>query len=580
MSGRYQQMGRRDEPLITEGDNAFVGVDMRRDPSQLDVGLVAEAINLSFRQGKATPRHGFQTRPWASEAGASFPWNFPVDFNEGVGFGRIYGACAFSDPYGNESVIIACAERSYQIAAGAPIAVIAYPTDLTIDGEVNFTQAFNTLIMWRGENTNPLKLATGLQFSEDMIWEEVPDETDQDYTSTIPDAARGLHYGNRVWVGYARSRVAYSDILAYTRYDATLSTIWVNEGDSDTLQNLFAFGDNVILAFKDRSIYALTDILPSPGEFGRLQTVTRQRGTIAPDSVTQCGKDVWFLSEDGVYTINQTMDNSLQASADPVSAPMAPLFDRVNWGAAARAQGLYHDGRFYLAIPIDSADYNNAIVVYDFLNNLWAGWWEFAWLDAFRLLRMTVGGRRRLVVVSGHSLGAENTGVLYVLGDGYQDERFAETLDVETSLLTRGYTGGMTDTKNWLVAECEVATWYGAGSFASKRDGVNEESLMLTYEKDRRKYETFGTPDYDPSNINNDHGRSYRQDYSVELDAGGIYFTEGIALGLHQFSSERMKIREQGRHCQVRIRGSRGRTEVRAVVVHARANVESHRRKM
>ena len=130
-------------------------------------------------------------------------------------------------------MIIACAMRSYQISAGAPLAVIDYPTDVVIDDEVTFTQAFNVLIMWRGETKNPLKLETRLDFTEPQAWEEVPDETDLDYTSTIPDAKRGLHYGNRVWVGYETSLIAYSDILAYTRYDATLSTLYVNEGDSD-----------------------------------------------------------------------------------------------------------------------------------------------------------------------------------------------------------------------------------------------------------------------------------------------------------------------------------------------------------
>jgi hypothetical protein len=580
MSGRYKQSGPRDEPLLTEGDASFIGVDMRRDPNQLEAGMVSEAVNMSFRQGKATPRNGFQTRPWASEGGADFNWDFPVSFDNGVGFGRIYGACTFSDPYGNESVILACANRSYQIAGGAPIATINYPADVVIDDEVEFTQAFNTLIMWRGEQTNPLKLDTALQFSENQVWEEVPDETDADYTSTIPDAVRGTHYGNRVWVGFGTSKVAYSDILSYTRYDATLSTIYVNEGDSDRIQILFPFGENAILAFKDRSIYALTDILPSPGELGRLQTITRQRGTIAPLSVTQCGKDVWFLADDGVYTINQTMDNSLQASADPVSAPLQPLFDRVNWAAAKRAQGLYLDGKFFLAIPIDGEQHNNAIAIYDFLTNLWCGWWEFDWLDAFRMVRMNVGGRRRLFIVSGNTLGDANTGVLYMLGDDYQDERFTETRDVETEMLTRGYTGGITDTKTWLATEVEIATWYGAGTFLSRRDGINEEGPLVAYQKDRRKYETFATPDYDPSNVNADHGAPYRQDYSVELGSGGVNFAPGIALGLHQFSSERMRIREVGRHCQVRINGTRGRTEVRAVAVHARANLESHRRKL
>ena len=343
---------------------------------------------------------------------------------------------------------------------------------------------------------------------------------------------------------------------------------------------LYPFGVNAILAFKSRSIYAISEVLPAPGITSRVQTVTRQRGTIAPDSVTQCGNDVWFLADDGVYTISQTLDNSLQASPEPVSAPLDPLFKRVTWAAADKAQGCYVGGRFYLAIPIDGASYNNAIVVYDFLNARWAGWWEGDWLDVLRLLRVTVSGQSRLAVVSTNNLSEANNGVVYILGDGFQDERFGTNLDVETELLTRGYTGGLTDSKSWIAAECELATWYGAAEIASVRDGVNEEGELLSFTKDRTKYQVWGKADYDPSNVNDDHADPYRQDYSVELEAGGVDFSGGIAVGLHQLSSERMRIRQQGRHLQLRISGTRGRVKVRTVVVHAKANAEAHRSKV
>jgi hypothetical protein len=53
-----------------------------------------------------------------------------------------------------------------------------------------------------------------------------------------------------------------------------------------------------------------------------------------------------------------------------------------------------------------------------------------------------------------------------------------------------------------------------------------------------------------------------------------------LCVAVDEKTSERMKIRELGRHCQLQINGTRGRTVVRAVVVHARANIESHRRKL
>lgn len=42
------------------GDGAFIGVDARRDPGQLEAGLVAWAENMRFDEGVAAPRKGIR----------------------------------------------------------------------------------------------------------------------------------------------------------------------------------------------------------------------------------------------------------------------------------------------------------------------------------------------------------------------------------------------------------------------------------------------------------------------------------------------------------------------------------------
>lgn len=579
MSGRYQQSGPgrlEDAALVSDMDTGFAGADMRRDPTLLPPGVVAKAVNMVFRQGIAEPRRGFQTRPWAQLLGVSFPIDFPFDFTEQLGFGTVYGVGLFSDPNGQEWAILACETTAYQISGDGPAQAIKYPNGITITDRVTFTQAFNVLLMWRGEGTTPLAVTTGTSFSEEIRFEEVPDETNEDYTRTIPGAARGLHYGNRVWVGYERSKVAYSDILAYTRYDAALSTIYVNDGADDTLQILFPYGQNAILALKNQSIYAITGVLPNPQDNGAVQLVTNERGTIAPDSVAQVGNDVWFLSDNGVYAISQALEGTLRAASDPVSAPLAPLFQRVHWGHAHKAVGTYHDGKYFLALPIDGASYNNAIVVYDFLNQGWSGWWEFALLDVAYFLRLDVAGRRGLAIVSGTAIEG-NEGVVYVLGEDFMDASFGTESTIATELVTRGYLCGSNGQKAFVSAAVEVATWYGAGEISAVRDGVNEETEPQTFTKDRTQYTTFDKAPYVESNENNDHAEPYREDYSVVIPEGGLRLGSGVALDLHQLSSERMRVRQRGRHLQLRIRGTRGRVAVRAVQVDARAGEEPRR---
>lgn len=553
----------------TDGDTAFRGVDMRRDPTALEPGLCSLAVNRVFRLSEAQPRTGFQTRVWAEEKGKSFPWDFPVSFTQRRGFGRAFGATLFSDPYGQEFMLVACEKVAYRLSANAPISVVKYPGGLTVDGPVTFTQAFNVLLMWRGKNASTWQFSTGTDFSQDFQFEEVADETNEDYTSTIPRAERATAHGQRIWVALDDSRVAFSDLLNYTRYDADFSEIFVNSGSNDVLVALVPFGENALLAFKDKSIYAINGILPNPQETAVLQKITGERGTIAPDSPVQVGKDIWFLSDNGVYAISQALDNKLQAGAEAISAPLQPLFDRVNWDYAHLAQATFADNKYFLALPIDSATHNNAIVVFDFLNGTWAGWWECAWLDVLKFLRPKINGQRRLAIVSGNALDRTNHGCVFVLGEGYQDERFGEFLDIETTFRTRGYTAGSTLAKQWQAALVDVATWHGAGTIRTIRDGVNEEGAAQAFEKDRTRYYTFGKAPYDTSNANDDHGAPYREDYSV----GAGVFTpgaNGIAFGLHQKSSERMRLRERARALQLEITGTRGRVSIRSATVALR----------
>lgn len=581
MSNRWQQLGPQDDAVAQDGDRAFTGVDMRRDASLLEAGLCAEAVNKVFSQGRAETRPGMRTRRWARELATGFPISFPVDFATETGFGKVWGQVVFSDPYGQEFAVLACSNMCYRIADGAPIGTIRYPSGVTITGRVTFTQAFNVLIMWRGEDLDPLKFETGTDFSQEFAWEAVPEETTADYTSTIPRGTRGLHYGNRVWVGYDRSRVAFSDLLAYTRYDADLSEIYVNSGSDDALVALVAFGENAILACKDQSIYAISGVLPDPNAAGRIDVVTTERGVLAAESIVQAGKDVLFLSDSGIYAISQALDNKLQAGADPVSGAIQPLMDRINWSYAGGAVAAVHDNRYFLAVPLDGAAYNNAILVFDFLNRAWSGWWVGPYLDVSGFLRMDVAGKRRLVVVSGNNLAEDRAhGAVLVLGEGYTDELFELEADVADRLLSRAYTLGEQGTKAWMGAAVDMETWHGRTAFALRRSGVNAGTVLGTATKDRTRSYVWNALPWDPTNVNGDHGAAAREDYSVELDPDGQAWHSGIAPGLHQRSAEKFRLRESSRAVQLEISGNRGRSNVCAITVSAAADDEDHRGKV
>jgi len=579
MSGRWQQLGPQDDAVAQDGDRAFAGVDMRRDAALLEPGLCAEAVNKVFSQGRAETRRGWRTRRWARELTVDFPLSFPFDFARETGFGRVWGQGVFSDPYGQEFAVLVCGNVAYRIADGCPVDAIAYPSGVVIDGPVTLTQAFNVLLMWRGEDKDPMRLETGTDFSRAFAWEVVPKESAPDYTSTIPGAARGLYHGSRVWVAFDGSRVAYSDVLSYTRWDATLSEIYVNSGSDDRLVRLVAMGDNTILAFKDQSIYAINGVLPDPAG-ARLDVVTTERGAVAAESIVQSGKDVLFLSDAGVFAISQALDNRLQAGADAISGPIQPLLDRVNWAYAGNACAVVHENRYLLALPVDGATYNNAVAVYDFLNRAWAGWWVGEWMDVAGWLQMDVGGRRRLLAVNGWGLANRRAhGAVLVCDDGFSDELFELTADVHDRLLSRAYSMGTMAHKAWMGAAVDIESWYGAGEFSLLRSGANLRSGLGSVVKDRSRNYVWNRPAWVPTNVNADHGAPFREDYSVELVPNQAWH-HGIAPGLHQRSTEQFRLREAARAVQVEISGSRGRMNVCAISVTAAQDEESLRTKV
>jgi hypothetical protein len=317
--------------------------------------------------------------------------------------------------------------------------------------------------------------------------------------------------------------VAISDVYDYLHYDPVFNAMRINEGSDDSIVRLLPFGRQRMLVFFNQSVWVLDNV------FGDLSTMrgdvlSRERGAVSHDAIVQMGPDVWFLSEGGVYSLAQTESAQLQAAAAPISAPIQPLIDRINWPAAGNAQAASDDGLFYLAVPIDGATYNNALLVYDQKTQRWQGLWQSGLLDAGWLIRTDHAGRRRLVIVNGGGLATTALhGALLTLDAGAdQDEACGEAADIAFSLVTRAYTFGSLTRQRAQLADVILAHSGGKFRIRELADGVSEERVATgaTYiEPDRTKYHVFNQADYVVTNANDDHADPYREDYSVEIPA-------------------------------------------------------------
>ena len=83
------------------------------------------------------------------------------------------------------------------------------------------------------------------------------------------------------------------------------------------------------------------------------------------------GEYIFFLSDNGVYLLNPSLDLKLLGNTTPLSDPISDIIARINATAVSGAVGRTFNNRYYLAVPIDSSTRNNVVLVYSLLNKAW-----------------------------------------------------------------------------------------------------------------------------------------------------------------------------------------------------------------
>ena len=390
------------------GDVGFYWVNQRLDPSLLSPGLVTDGINVRFRNGIAETRRGFVILPWLNKITSGFtqPW------------GTVYGIGLFSDPVTLiDYTLIAADGNVYYTTENASPNTLTLPTGISVTSRVQFEQAFDSVVMFRGTDDDPLAMSSILSgfsavtetpttmvaggttayvtmpqdhgfTSGDTVRISGLDQAgyngsfavtvtgpktftytttgsfgtptgsvrvNSDGTEPIPNADRGLFFQNRILIPNDNDELAISDFGSYTKYLPVVQELKINVGSSDRLVTVSKFSDNTVIAFKEHSIYALNNF------YGGLSGVTQDQitdefGLVAADSVAKCGADLLFLSQMGVMSLRQTEQNKIQGVSLPLSDPIQPLIDRINWKYATNAKAAYWDNKYYLAVPLDSAE--------------------------------------------------------------------------------------------------------------------------------------------------------------------------------------------------------------------------------
>lgn len=290
--------------------------------------------------------------------------------------------------------------------------------------------------------------------------------------SHMPAPAWGVYHQRRLIVPFANTlsstetittrnitdEVIFSDILDSNTYDVLQNQFRITGGIADYVQTIHPFTNDAAVAFNRRSLHLVTGLTGDLTDVA-IQEITHEAGLVARKSVVTIGNSVYFLSDNGVYAANFGDLYNLRGAGLPLSDAINPIIRRINGAAAHRAVGIFHDNRYYLAIPLDGSTTNNAIIVYNVLNEGWesldiimqGGW------DISNFMIGSPNGINQLFAVNSY-------GGIHIIGNRIDDRDVIYTYPgvaatsyfIESSATTRQYTFSSPERKRFNSLELHV----------------------------------------------------------------------------------------------------------------------------
>jgi len=234
----------------------------------------------------------------------------------------------------------------------------------------------------------------------------------------MPAPAWGVYHQRRLIVPYfytttgssgsetitsrnVRDEIVLSDIFDSDTYDRILNQLKVTAGVADYLQYVHPFTEDNAVIFNRNSIHLMLGLSGSIADIS-LKEITREAGLVARKSVVTIGNKLFFLSDNGIYATQFEDLYNLRGAGLPLSDPINPLIKRINPDYAHNSVAIYHDNRYWIAVPLDNSTRNNAILVYNLLNEGWesldiidnSGW------DISNLIVSGAGGINKLYAVN------------------------------------------------------------------------------------------------------------------------------------------------------------------------------------
>ena len=476
----------------------------------------------------------------------------------------------YSDPsdIGSQWIMVVGHDRVIFYGDGqSPRTVMLTPYTVSVQSTI--VQANNYVYLFRGDNDKPLYWDGNWNGS----FAEVPDTTLPASFNSIPNSNQATYYQNRLWVRDGKDSIAASDVLAFTDYDPLANEFNLNTGNSDYVVATFPFGQNSLVAFKNKSILLLQNVEGSLSDV-TVTEVTRQVGLVGINAVTSIGPDLAYVSYGNINLLTLTStNNSLQHKTLPLSTKIKATMRRVNWKAGYKISLGYWSNRLYVSLPLDNSPFCNTVVVYNFTTEEWYGEWNFSpdinlAIQGFQVVDYIKQQRMHIVSEDGRIL---------VMDEGHNDiipglvvgSSNSLCSEISTQFVTRAYD---TDQLNHFQRRLyvDLGTNRPMFSVSSFTEGANEESVVLTDQTYTRSESwKFSDSDYDLTNANDDFNRPYRKDYSASAGplvvSGNVQCGTGFQPEMQQEVRLPLLTRRQGRLSWLEVTNTQGFISVMSV---------------
>lgn len=286
--------------------------------------------------------------------------------------------------------------------------------------------------------------------------------------------------------------VYFSDILDVTTWDLINNQIRVGAGDGEPIVALRAWQETNLLVFKRRGIWVINcDPTQATAAAFTVAKIHNTIGCVARRSVCQLGQDVWFLSRNGVMSVQKQIGTSINVIATPMSQAIQDVVLKIRWDHAHKSCAACYNNYYLLSVPIDS-DEPDTVLVFHYMTG---GWTVFRGWDACTLLEQAHEGKTRLLLgcVNGEVrewldyLDDDEVEPELDFRDGLQGLILPQTLpftfppgrDTVSTIETRGMVfGEPLNPKSGFYGSIEVLQQSGAYSISIVRDGNDPEFIQ------------------------------------------------------------------------------------------------------